>query len=109
MREIGITEQDEVYPDMAEPARIEELRRAGFNMIDSDKEVKASIDFIKSKKLYITKKSTNLIKEMRSYSWKTKDGKLLDEPVRENDHLIAGGRYAQYTSGKSTGHGLEWL
>ena len=109
MKEVEITEEDEVYPDMAEPARIEELRRAGFNVLDSDKEVKAGIDFIKSRKLHITKRSVNLIKEMRSYSWKTKDSKPLDEPVKENEHLIDAGRYAQYSMSKSGGVGLEWI
>lgn len=104
-----VTEEDEIYPDMAEPARIAEIKRAGFNVLGSDKEVKAGIDFVKSRKLYITKRSINLIKEIRSYSWKTKDGKPLDEPVKENDHLISAGRYAEYTMGKSIGAKLEWL
>lgn len=109
MKKVGINEIDEVYPDMAEPARIEEMRGAGFNMCESDKEVKAGIDFIKSGKLYITKSSVNLIKELRSYSWKTKDGKLLEEPVKENDHLISAGRYAQYSMSKREPLTLEWM
>ena len=109
LKERGITENDEIYPDVAEPARIEEIRRAGFNVLDSDKDVKAGLDFIKSRKLYITKRSVNLIKELRSYSWKTKDEKLLDEPVKENDHLISAGRYAEYSMAKAGGYGLEWL
>lgn len=109
MKELNITEEDEIYPDMSEPARLEELKRAGFNVLDSDKEVKAGIDFIKSRKIYVTKRSVNLIKELRSYSWKTKNERLLDEPVKENDHLIDATRYAIYSSSKSQGYGLEWL
>lgn len=109
MKEIGITETDEVYPDDAEPARIEELRRAGFNVINVDKSKKSGIDFMKSRHLFVTKKSLNLIKELRSYSWKTKNEQILDEPIKENDHLIDAGRYAIYTSSKNLGHKLEWL
>jgi len=109
MKEAGIGEYDEMYPDPEDPKTIDELRTAGFNMLESDNSVLPGIKFIKSKKLYITKRSVNLIKELRSYSWKTKNEKILDEPVKENDHLIDAGRYAQYTMGKSGGVGLEWL
>lgn len=108
LKTMGIGE-DEIYPDMAEPARLEELRRAGFNVMDSDKSIKNGIDFIKSRKIYVTKSSLNLIKELRSYSWKTKDERLLDDPIKDNDHLIDAGRYAMYSSSKNCGYGLEWL
>jgi len=36
-----------------------------------------------------------LLKEIRSYKWKEdKDGKILDEPVKFNDHAISAMRYA---------------
>lgn len=105
MKVLGISGY--IYPDIAEPARIEEFRRNQFNVHDTDKEVKAGLDSIKSRKLFITKRSVNLIKELRSYSWKTKDGKILDEPVKENDHLIDAGRYAQYAMTSRSKVGFE--
>jgi len=111
MKEKGISEYDEIYPDPEDPKTIEELRTAGFNMQDSDNSVLSGFKFIKSKKLFITKRSVNLVKELRNYMWKTKDGKPVDpeQPVKENDHLIDAGRYAQYSMSKSGGVGLEWL
>jgi phage terminase large subunit len=48
--------------------------------------------------LYITDRSVNLLKEIRSYKWKTdKDGKVLDEPVKFNDHGCDALRYAVFT------------
>jgi phage terminase large subunit len=48
--------------------------------------------------LYITKRSINLLKEIRSYKWKTdKDGRVLDEPVKFNDHAMDAGRYGVFT------------
>lgn len=86
-----------LYCDSAEPQRIQELINAGFNAKPSDKDVTKGIDTIKSHKWYITKRSTNILKEVKSYSWKTKDDKILDEPVKQNDHLMDAGRYAQHT------------
>lgn len=109
MKELGIGENDEIYPDPEDPKTIDELKTAGFNMLESDNSVLPGIKFIKSKKLFITKRSVNLVKEIRSYSWKTKNERLLDEPVKENDHLIDAGRYAEYSMAKAGGYGLEWL
>jgi len=87
-----------IYCDSAEPQRIEELKKAGFNAKPSDKDVSKGIDTVKSQKMYITKDSVNLQKEVKSYSWKQKDDQVLDEPVKANDHLLDAGRYAIHTN-----------
>ena len=87
-----------IYADSAEPARIEEIRRAGFNIYPSDKSIKDGIDFIKRQKLHILKDSVNLIKEIGGYKYKEdKDGNVMDEPVKFRDHLVDAMRYAIYT------------
>ena len=88
-----------LYADCAEPQRIQEIKQAGFNIHPANKAVNKGIDFVQSfPKICIVKTSENLIKEKRSYSWKTdKDGTVYDEPVEYNDHLIDAERYALYT------------
>lgn len=89
---------DCIYADSEEPARIEEIKRAGFNVHPSVKgkgSVKDGIDFVKRQKIHITKDSPDLLKEKRNYVWKQdKDGNVLDEPVKFYDHLLDGERYA---------------
>lgn len=95
---LGITPYDEIFCDSAEPKTIESICRAGLNAKPSNKDVTEGIRKIKSLPLYITNNSTNLIKEIKNYKWKTdKNGKKLDEPVKFNDHLIDSMRYAIYT------------
>jgi phage terminase large subunit len=95
MIELGVKKGKFMFCDSAEPNRIEEIRRAGFNADLSDKDVKKGIDTVKSKKIYITKRSINLLKEYKGYSWKTTaDEKVLDEPVRINDDGCCALRYA---------------
>lgn len=89
------------YADAAEPDRIEELKRAGLNVRPADKSVHDGIDFVKSKALNITKRSINIQNEVKGYLWKTKDGRPLDEPVKENDHLMDACRYAAYSRQKA--------
>jgi phage terminase large subunit len=51
--------------------------------------VKNGIDKIKRHSLYITKDSDDLLREIKFYKWKEdKDGNVLDEPVKFNDHLM---------------------
>lgn len=89
---------DYIYADSAEPARIEEIQRAGFNIWPADKSVKDGIDFCKRKKIHVTAGSTNGIKELQSYRYKEdKNGTVIDEPVKFMDHFCDAARYATYT------------
>lgn len=95
--EILVDKNTYIYADCAEPQRIEEINQAGFNCLPADKDVKKGIDNLRSHKIYITKDSINLLKEIKNYKWKEKDGKALDDPVKLNDHLLDGARYGVHT------------
>lgn len=90
-----------VYCDSASPERIAELKEAGINTKKAYKgrnSVKDGIDFIKRSKLYITNRSVNLLKEIGGYTYKQeRDGTVLDEPCKYNDHAMDAMRYAIYT------------
>lgn len=99
----GVFKSKEIFCDSAEPKTIEELRRFGYNAKDSDKDVTAGIRKVKSMPFYITERSSNILKEVKSYKWKTDiNGKPVkdkdrDEPVKFNDHAMDAIRYAVYT------------
>lgn len=91
-----------IYCDSAEPNRIQELRAAGLTAMPAKKDVLKGIDFAKSRKLRVYSESSNLIKELQSYKWREdKDGRVLDEPVKFQDHLMDAMRYGLYTGTKS--------
>lgn len=97
-KSINMSKTGNIYCDAAEPKTIEELCRAGYNAMSADKDVTEGIRKVKSTPLYITKRSANLLKEIRSYKWKTdREGKVLDEPVKFNDHALDAGRYGTFT------------
>jgi len=92
-----VKSSDTIYCDAAEPQRIEEIRRAGFKAVAANKDVKAGIDFIKSRKLFIDQGSANLLKEIKSYKYKTPGQKAAntpEEPLKLNDHAMDAMRYA---------------
>ena len=88
-----VSPYDPIYCDAAEPQRIEEIKRAGFKALPANKDVKAGIDFIKSRKLFIHQGSVNLLKEIKSYKFKVnknKVGNTPEEPLKLNDHCFTG-------------------
>jgi len=86
------------YPDLAEPDRIKELQEAGFSVGKTDKDVIQGINFVKNFKIHIHPRCVNFIKEIQGYSYrKDKDGNVLEEPVKFNDHLMDAFRYAVYS------------
>jgi phage terminase large subunit len=91
-----------VYADSAEPKSIEEIRRTG-KIIKGVTKGKDSINFgvqvMQTQNYLVTKHSTNLIKELRNYSWdKDKQGKTLNKPVDAFNHAIDAVRYHEMES-----------
>lgn len=87
-----------IVADCAEPDRIKEIDKAGFNIKAAKKgqnSVLYGINLLKSKNFYTNSHNTNLNKELSTYSWKLdNDGNPLEEPVDTNDHAIDAIRYA---------------
>lgn len=107
---LNIRRSDELFCDNAEPKTIEELRRAGFNAKPAEKDVYAGIQKVKSSPLFITSRSTNLIKEIKNYKWKlNKDGKVHPDevPVKFMDHAVDAMRYGVYS--KLSKPNVSWL
>tara|TARA_Y100000310_G_scaffold147124_1_gene146384 strand:- start:1464 stop:2561 length:1098 start_codon:yes stop_codon:yes gene_type:complete len=90
-----------LYADSAEPDRIEEFYKAGFNIQKAEKSVKDGIDFVRQNSSGITADSVNGIKEKQTYKYKEdKNGNVLEEPVKFNDHFCDSERYGAYSYSK---------
>ena len=91
-----------IVADSEAPDKIEEIRRAGFSYAEGAKKekgsVKAGIDYIQQFKIYITRRSVNVKKEIESYQRrKDKEGNILEEPEKGLDHAMDCIRYVLYT------------
>lgn len=86
-----------IYSDHR-PEVIEEIKRGGFNIIGSEKNIKGGIDYLKTKEIWIHSDSQNLLRESKMYSWKLrKDGTISDEVVDYDNHGMDSLRYGIYT------------
>ena len=91
-----------MYADSSLPGNIIEIRRAGFNIRPADKKphsVKEGLDFCKRKRMFVTKDSVNLIKELQGYAYRTDKatGIVMEEPIKLNDDCCDAFRYAVYS------------
>lgn len=88
-----------VVGDSAEPKSIDEIASYGVTIVPAQKgpgSVLRGIQYVQDKKISVTKRSVNTIREYRNYIWLTdKDGKIVNEedPHCEN-HSMSGVRYA---------------
>ena len=89
-----------VYPDPAEPDRIQEINDKGLYCLNVSKEIEAGVDkvreLLKQNRLTIDPKCVNLIYEFETYAYpETKnDVNLAEKPLKNNDHALDALRYA---------------
>lgn len=96
-----IDRKKQMWCDSAEPDRIKMWQKAGFRARGVDKggsagSVKAQIDWLKQRKIYVHPSCVNTIKELQQWKWKKDDksGEYLDEPVPFQDDAMAALRYS---------------
>ena len=84
-----------IFADSARPDLINEWKNNGFNIDKANKSVFAGINTVKSFNIFVTKRSSNIIRELNLYSWKEdRDGNTLDEPIKLNDDAMDALRYS---------------
>lgn len=86
-----------IYADSSEPKSIEEIRRYGKTIKGVTKgkdSINYGIDVMQRQEYLVTKSSTNLIKELRSYCWDVdKQGVRMNKPIDHYNHAIDALRY----------------
>ena len=95
-----IPRNKQMWCDSAEPDRVQMWKKAGFRAKGVDKggsagSVKAQIDWLKQRKIFVHPHCVNTIKELQQWKWKKDDksGEYLDDPVPFQDDAMAALRY----------------
>lgn len=87
-----------VIADSAEPKSIAEMAEYGVNIIGAQKgpgSRNQGIQYVQDQRMSVTKRSTKVIKDYRTYMWKTdKDGNMLDIPDHEGSDSMDAVRYS---------------
>lgn len=99
-RVAGMPRNKTMWCDSAEPDRILMWKKAGFCAVGVDKggssgSVKAQIDWLKQRRIFVAPHCVNTIKELQQWKWKKDErtGEYLDEPVPVMDDAMAALRY----------------
>lgn len=95
LNDLGITRQDYIICDSAEPKSIEELKRRGWNVHPAKKgpdSIRKGIDQMKQFKLFYV--GEDLQREFIQYKWKVdRDGRILNQPEDKHNHALDAARY----------------
>src|SRR3990167_8082255 len=89
-----------VYPDSAEPDRIQEMKSHGLNVREINKDVISGIDKVrelfKANRIKINENCINLVNEIETYSYPNKktNRNPNELPIPENNHAMDALRYA---------------
>lgn len=87
-----------IIADSAEPKSIDELGVYGLSVVPATKgpgSILQGIQSVQDKKISVTKRSVNILKEYRNYLWMTdKDGRIINKPNDFQDHALDAIRYA---------------
>ena len=94
----AIPRRKQMWCDSAEPDRIKMWKDAGFRATAVSKEknsVKAQIDWLKQRSIFVHPHCVNTIKELQQWKWKKDErtGEFLDDPVPVMDDAMAALRY----------------
>lgn len=114
MKGFGVLKSDFVVADSSEPKSIAEINVHGFAVRGAVKgrdSIKFGIDVLQQDDFYVTARSIDLIKELRSYMWaKDKAGNTLNVPIDAFNHCIDPMRYlamAKLSKTKRSKRGLR--
>lgn len=93
-----IPTKNQMWCDSAEPDRIKMWKNAGYMAKAVEKEqgsVKAQIDWLKQRKIFVHPSCVNTVKEFQQWKWKKDErtSEYLDEPVSFFDDAMAALRY----------------
>lgn len=95
----------EIMADSADPRLIQEIANQGLLIYAVQKgsgSIEAGIDKLKTLRIHVTRRSKNIITELRNYTWaKDKDGIYINKPIDAFNHALDAVRY--YTLGKLLG------
>lgn len=86
-----------VVADSAEPKSIDEIKSYGVNIVGAAKgkdSVNQGIQLVQDQKIFVAKKSINILKEYRNYLWDTdRNGRILNKPEHTYSHSMDAIRY----------------
>lgn len=91
--------KEKITADSAEPKSIDRLRELGVRNVQSARKgrdsVNNGIDYVQGFSIIVHPKCSNFVREIGLYRWdKDKEGRSINKPVDDNNHLMDAMRYA---------------
>lgn len=99
--------KEHIFAECAEPKSIDEIRKAGIRRIKAAAKgadsILNGIQYIQDFKIWVKPECENTLVELNNYVWDTKDGKGINKPIDDYNHLMDALRYAMQRVKKKGG------
>lgn len=99
--------KEHIFAECAEPKSIEEIKREGIRRIRAaakgSDSILNGIQLIQQYKIWVKPSCENTLVELNNYVWDTKDGRGINKPVDDYNHLMDALRYAMQRLKKKGG------
>lgn len=96
-----------IWADSAEPKTIQDISNYGYRIKGANKgkdSINFGISLMQEQRFLVTKRSINLIKELRSYIWDSdREGNQINKPIDSQNHAIDAIRYYFASKNKLSG------
>lgn len=89
---------DKVFCDYSRPEIIKDLKNNKITAVNANKEVKQGINNLRKHEIFVHYESENLQKEYKNYNYKTVNGIITEEVIKEFDDLMDALRYAVHST-----------
>lgn len=93
MNSLKLDKSKPVISETARPEIIADLRRAGYRMVEANKNVKDGINTVKTFAISVDEFATNIRKENQNYRYKKHNGVVTEEIVKQWDDAMDAIRY----------------
>lgn len=94
MNRLGIDKYISILADYARPEIIQDMRLAGYSVIEADKSVKAGIDSVRQFNILLSEDALNIKRENELYKYKKVGEIIMEDPIKKYDDAMDAIRYA---------------
>jgi len=93
MEKAGVDKKVVIVSETARPEIIADIKRTGYSIVEAIKDVKDGINNIKTFKMMVHSKASNVIKENQNYRYKKHNGIMTEEVIKLWDDAMDAIRY----------------
>jgi phage terminase large subunit len=93
MKDLNVDPTRVIVSETARPEIVADIRRAGFRIVNANKDVRDGINAVKTFRVAVSPQASNVIKENENYRYRKYNGQVTEEVIKSWDDAMDAIRY----------------